>query len=60
MADNREMVLDAIKSADGPVRPGDVADATGLSKDEVSRLIKTLKDEGKIMSPKRCYYSPAE
>lgn len=60
MADNRGMVLDAIKSAGGPVRPGDVADATGLSKDEVSKLIKKLKDEGKIMSPKRCYYSPAE
>ena len=60
MADNREMVLDAIKSAAGPVRPGDVADATGLSKDEVSKLIKTLKNEGRIISPKRCYYAPAE
>ena len=60
MADNREMVLDAIKSAGGPVRPGDVADATGLSKDEVSKLIKTLKNEGRIISPKRCYYAPAD
>ncbi|MBN1883045.1 MAG: MarR family transcriptional regulator [Deltaproteobacteria bacterium] len=60
MADNREMVLNAITSAGGPVRPGDIADATGLSKDEVSRIIKVLKDEGKIVSPKRCYYAPAE
>jgi DNA-binding IclR family transcriptional regulator len=60
MADNKEMVLDAIKSAGGPVRPGDVADATGLPKDEVSKLIKTLKNDGKIISPKRCFYAPAE
>ena len=60
MGDNREMILDAIKSADEPVRPGDVADATGLSKDEVSKFIKELKNEGKVISPKRCFYSSAE
>ena len=60
MADNVQMVLDAIRSAVGPVRTGDVADSTGLSNDEVSKLIKTLKNESKIISPKRCYYAPAE
>ena len=27
---------------------------------EVSKAIAELKKEGKVMSPKRCYYAPAE
>ncbi|MFR9039924.1 MAG: transcriptional regulator, partial [Bilophila wadsworthia] len=27
---------------------------------EVSKAIDELKKSGKIMSPKRCYYAPAE
>ena len=48
MDDKSEMVLDAMKSAKKPVRPGDVADATGLGKDEVSKIIQALKKEGKV------------
>lgn len=39
-----------------PLRPGDVVEKTGLSKEDVDKAIKKLKDEGKIESPKRCYY----
>jgi len=31
---------------------------TGIDSKEMSRIIKELKKEGKIISPKRCYYSP--
>jgi hypothetical protein len=30
----------------------------GLEKKEVDKLIKKLKDGGKLESPKRCYYQP--
>jgi len=55
--DKEEMVLDAFKKAGKPLRPGDVAKITGLESKEVSKIIKKLKEEGKLIVPKRCYYS---
>ncbi len=60
MADKKELVLEAMKKAGKPVRPGDIAKATGLDSKEVSKIIKELRAEGKVISPKRCYYAPAE
>ncbi len=60
MNDKEEKVLEAMKNAGQPVRPGDVVTSTGLSKEEVSKTITSLKKQGLIISPKRCYYSPAE
>ncbi len=60
MEDKKKMVLEAMKKANKPVRPGDIAKATGLDSKEVSKIIKELKAEGKVTSPKRCYYAPAE
>ncbi len=60
MADKKQLVLEAMKKAGKPVRPGDIAKATGLESKEVSKIIRELKAEGKVMSPKRCYYAPAE
>ena len=50
-------VLDAMKKAGKPVRPGDVAKMLGVESKEVSKIITGLKKEGKVISPKRCYYS---
>ena len=60
MADNEDKVLAAMKKAGEPVRPGDLVDATGLSKDEVTKAINALKKAGRITSPKRCFYAPAD
>jgi len=51
-------VLAAMKKAGKPVRPGDVAKMIGEESKEVSKIISSLKKQGKVMSPKRCYYSP--
>jgi DNA-binding IclR family transcriptional regulator len=58
MSDEAEIVYKAFKDASGPLRAGDVAEATGIAKAKVSKLIKTLTAEGKLNSPKRCYYAP--
>ncbi len=58
--ENEQKVIDAMKKAGKPVRPGDVAKETGLESKEVSKIIKKLKEEGKVISPKRCYYSLSE
>ena len=60
MAGNEDKVLKAMKKAGEPVRPGDLVEATGLSKDEVTKAINALKKDGKVISPKRCFYAPAE
>ena len=52
-------VLSEMKKAGKPVRPGDIAKALGADSKDVSKAIKTLKESGKIVSPKRCYYEPA-
>lgn len=58
MADTEQTVLKAMKKAGKPVRPGDVAKMTGLDSKEVSKAINGLKKQGKVTSPKRCYYAP--
>jgi len=58
--DKKQQVLEAMKKAGKPVRPGDLAKALGLESKEVSQVIAELKKEGKVISPKRCYYAPAE
>jgi predicted transcriptional regulator len=55
-----EKILGAMKEAGKPVRPGDIAKALGVESKEVSKVITNLKNEGKIFSPKRCYYSISE
>ena len=54
-----DKVLAAMKDADKPVRPGEIAKTLNVDSKEVSKAIKSLKAEGKVISPKRCYYSPA-
>jgi hypothetical protein len=50
-------ILNAMKKAGKPVRPGDVAKMIGEESKDVSKVMSGLKKDGKIMSPKRCYYA---
>ncbi|MHA1805333.1 MAG: helix-turn-helix domain-containing protein [Promethearchaeota archaeon] len=52
----KEKVLEAFKNAGKPLRPGDIAKAIGIESKEVSKIIKELREEGLVYSPKRCYY----
>ena len=45
-----------LKALAEPAKAGDVASATGLPKAEVDKAIKKLVKEGKVNSPKRCFY----
>ncbi|MFQ6083567.1 MAG: transcriptional regulator [Candidatus Aminicenantia bacterium] len=60
MTDKEQIILEAMKKAGKPVRPGDVVKITGLAKEEVSKIISDLKKKGKVSSPKRCFYAPIE
>ena len=56
----KNQILEVLKSADKPLRPGQIADALGADKDAVSKAIKELKNEDKIHSPVRCAYAVKE
>lgn len=53
-----EKVLTALKVAGKPLKAGEIADATGLDKKEVDKAMKVLKTDGRIESPKVCYWQP--
>ncbi len=53
-------VLDAMKKAGGPVRPGDIAKMIDEDSKAVSKVISNLRKKGRIISPKRCYYALGE
>jgi len=54
---DKENVLKVFQSSEKPLRPGDIAKSTGIESKEVSKIIKELREEGKVHSPKRCYYA---
>ena len=52
-----KQVLNAMKDAGKPVRPGEIANVLNVESKAVSKTIKMLKEKGRVISPKRCYYS---
>ncbi len=57
MEEQKQAVAKALEDAGKPVRPGDIAAATGIDKAQVSKIIKKLKAEGLAHSPKRCWWA---
>ncbi len=53
-------VISAMKKAGKPVRPGDIAKELGVEGKDVSKVIQELKKQGKVMSPKRCFWALSE
>lgn len=54
---SKEKILKVFKSSAKPLRPGEIADQIGVESKEVSKVIKELREEGTVYSPKRCYYA---
>ncbi len=54
---SKDTILAALKKSGEPMKSGDLEKATGLKKAEVNKGIDELKKEGKIDSPKRCFYA---
>lgn len=50
-------VLEVIKNAAEPINAGKVVELSGLDRKEVDKAMKQLKDNGSIVSPRRCYWS---
>jgi biotin operon repressor len=54
---NKDSILMALKKSGEPMKSGDIEKATGLKKSDLAKGIEELKKEGKIDSPKRCFYA---
>ena len=54
----KEKVLDAMKKAGVPLNAGKIVELTGLDRKAVDKAMNTLKIEGTIVSPKRCFWQP--
>ncbi len=55
---NKEKVLEALKNAGKPLKAAEIAEISALDKKEVDKAMKSLKDEGLIISPKVCFWQP--
>ena len=53
-----EKVFETMKAAGKPLKAVEIAEAAGLDKKEVDKAMKVLKTEGRIVSPKVCYWQP--
>ncbi|HPB02233.1 MAG TPA: HTH domain-containing protein [Bacteroidales bacterium] len=53
-----EKILETMKKAGKAMSAGQIADATGIDRKEVDKVMKVLKTSGKIESPKMCYWQP--
>ncbi|MBN1467327.1 MAG: MarR family transcriptional regulator [Fusobacteriaceae bacterium] len=51
-----EKVIEILKNNEA-MRPGEIAEKLGIDKKDLDKVIKKLKAEDKIYSPKRCFYS---
>ena len=54
----KEIVLEAMKKDGTPLNAGRIVDLTGLDRKLVDKAMDQLKNEGHIISPKRCYWQP--
>ena len=58
--DANDAILKAMEKSGKPMKGGEIAEASGVDKKEVDKLIKKLVAEGKINSPVRCFYAIAK
>jgi biotin operon repressor len=58
--DTTQKILEAMKLANKALSAGQISEISGIDRKEVDKAMKKLKTEGKIVSPKVCYWEPAK
>lgn len=57
--DITEKVLEVMRAEGQPLNAGKIAELGGLERKAVDKAMAQLKKDEKIVSPKRCYWTPA-
>lgn len=52
-----DLVFKTLQTSEEPLKAGEIAEATKLDKKEVDKAMKALKAEGRIVSPKHCFWT---
>ncbi|MCG8345962.1 MAG: MarR family transcriptional regulator [Chlorobiales bacterium] len=58
--EEKDAVLEVMKKEGKPLSAGQVSEISGLNRKKVDKAMKALKEEGRIVSPKRCYWEPKQ
>ncbi|MDI3549369.1 MAG: hypothetical protein PWQ15_471 [Methanobacterium sp.] len=58
--DDKEKVIKAFKDSEEPLNATKVSQISGVDKKEVDKIMKQLKKDEVIISPKRCYWTLKE
>ncbi len=58
--DNKEKVIEAFKDSEKPLNATKISQISGVEKKEVDKIMKELKKDETIYSPKRCYWALKE
>ena len=58
--ETKAKVLATMVEAGEPLNAGKIAELSGIDRKEVDKAMKELKEEGAIVSPVRCKWTPAE
>ena len=53
---NEEIILNTLKQSREPMTAGQIAEHAGIDRKAVDKAMKSLKDNGNIVSPRRCYW----
>jgi len=57
--DIAEKILEVMRAEGEPLNAGKIAELGKLDRKEVDKAMAQLKKDEKIVSPKRCYWTPA-
>jgi DNA-binding IscR family transcriptional regulator len=53
-----DKVLEVMAEAGEPLNAGAIAERSGMERKAVDKAMAELKKDGRIESPKRCYWAP--
>lgn len=51
-----EKIINIITESGKPIRPGEIAEISGMDKKAIEKIIKKLVAAGTVYSPVRCFY----
>lgn len=57
---DKDKVIEAFKNSEEPLNATKVSEISGVEKKEVDKIMKELKKDETIVSPKRCYWTLAD
>lgn len=55
--ENSDLIVKTLNKAGKPLKGGEISELSGLDKKTVDSALKDLQKQGKVFSPKRCYYA---